>query len=116
MDQGELFREGQLAYGGDVPRHQGATPYYPNLYGGPQVRRRSISDSPERRLLPYANHEWAKKCRFCPQNNGRAIECPNGRCGRCCEALPGYLCARHGCGTYPRVSPPGYRMHPESAR
>ena len=68
--------------------------------GGQLIWRRRAESSPGRSLIFH----FGKKCSFCPHKNGKAKECPNGRCGLCCEALPGYVCAQHGCDTYPRVS------------
>ena len=77
------------------------------------VWRRSAESSLGRSLI---FHFGQQKCSFCPHKNGKAKECPNGRCGLCCEALPGYICARHGWDTYPRVTPRLYQLHPDSTQ
>ena len=80
--------------------------------GGAQVWRRSVESSPERSLIFY----FGPKCSFCPHKNGKAKECPNGRCGLCCEALPRYVCAQHGHDTYLRVTLRMYWLHPDSTQ
>ena len=80
-------------------------------HDGALIWRRSAESSPERSLVfRFEQH----KCSSCPSRNAKAVACTNGRCGLCCADLPGYICDRHGCTTYPRVSPPWYRQHPDS--